>query len=462
MAEVGVTTTAIPGLLLIDLPVHHDARGWFKENWQREKMVAAGLPDFQPVQHNVSFNAEAGVTRGLHAEPWDKLVSVATGEVFAAWVDLRPGPGFGAVVTARLGPDRAAYLPRGVANGFQTLRPATTYSYLVNDHWSPQATAQYQYVNLADPRLGIEWPLGLSGALISQADQHHPNLDQVRNTPVGPGGGMVIIGGNGQLALALSQEFPQAVRLARPQLDLSDPTTIDAVDWTGVRVVLNAAAYTAVDEAESPAGRRQAWRTNVEGLTHLVEVCRRHQARLVHFSSDYVFDGTTDGEYREGDPLCPLGVYGQTKAAGDQIVATLPGHLIIRTSWVVGEGKNFVATMARLARKGASPDVVDDQWGRPTFTADLASATSSLLMAGATGVVNVSNDGPTVTWAGLARATFEALGEAPAKVHGLSSETYAAGKDLAARPRNSRLSLERLHGFGVSMPDWQQSLRRYL
>ena len=91
MSDLQVESTAIPGLLILRLPVHRDNRGWFKENWQRERMVAAGLPDFEPVQQNVSYNGEAGVTRGMHAEPWDKLVSVTHGEVFGAWVDLREG-----------------------------------------------------------------------------------------------------------------------------------------------------------------------------------------------------------------------------------------------------------------------------------------------------------------------------------------------------------------------------------
>ncbi len=97
-----VSTTPIPGLMVIDLPVHGDNRGWFKENWQREKMIAAGLPDFGPVQNNVSFNDAAGTTRGIHAEPWDKYVSVATGRIFGAWVDLRAGPTFGTVFTAEI------------------------------------------------------------------------------------------------------------------------------------------------------------------------------------------------------------------------------------------------------------------------------------------------------------------------------------------------------------------------
>ena len=158
-------------LLVIELDVRADNRGWFKENWQRSKMVALGLPDFAPVQNNVSFNAKAGATRGIHAEPWDKLVSVTHGRVFGAWVDLRPGDGFGRVVTLEMGPETAVFVPRGVGNAFQTLVDETVYSYLVNDHWSPAAKDSYTFCNLADETVAIDWPIPLDQAELSEADK---------------------------------------------------------------------------------------------------------------------------------------------------------------------------------------------------------------------------------------------------------------------------------------------------
>ena len=120
--ELAVTETGIEGLRVVDLAVHGDSRGWFKENFQRAKMTALGIPDLRVVQNNVSFNAERGVTRGIHAEPWDKFVSVATGSVFGAWVDLREGSAtYGRVYTCTLDPSRAIYVPRGVGNSFQAL-----------------------------------------------------------------------------------------------------------------------------------------------------------------------------------------------------------------------------------------------------------------------------------------------------------------------------------------------------
>jgi dTDP-4-dehydrorhamnose 3,5-epimerase len=175
--DLRVEGTGIEGLKVVELPVHGDARGWFKENWQRAKMVALGVPDMRVVQNNVSFNAERGVTRGVHAEPWDKFVSVATGSVFGAWVDLRQGsPTYGRVFTCTLDPSRAIYVPRGVGNSFQALEDGTAYTYLVDAHWSAELRGAYTFVSLADPALGIEWPIPLSEATLSEADRHHPIL----------------------------------------------------------------------------------------------------------------------------------------------------------------------------------------------------------------------------------------------------------------------------------------------
>lgn len=178
MKELAVRETSIPGLLVIDLPVFGDARGWFKENWQREKMMALGLPDFQPVQNNITYNEAVGVTRGVHAEPWDKLISLAHGKAFAAIVDLRKGESYGRVETFELTPDVALFAPRGVGNSYQTLEPGVIYTYLVNDHWSPDV--KYSAVNLADPELGIQWPIPLDQAEISDKDKANPTLAEFK------------------------------------------------------------------------------------------------------------------------------------------------------------------------------------------------------------------------------------------------------------------------------------------
>jgi dTDP-4-dehydrorhamnose 3,5-epimerase len=176
--QLAVRETDINGLYVIDLVLNGDERGWFKENYQREKMEALGLPHFEAIQNNFSFNAEKGVTRGLHAEPWEKFISLANGRVFGAWVDLRQGDGFGKVFTMEITPDKAVFVPRGIANGYQTLETNLTYTYLVNAHWSPDA--KYASVNLFDPDLNIDWPIGKDQAIVSEKDRNNPLLVNVQ------------------------------------------------------------------------------------------------------------------------------------------------------------------------------------------------------------------------------------------------------------------------------------------
>lgn len=177
MPDLAMRKTIIPGFYEIDLVLHGDNRGWFKENYQREKMEALGLPHFEVVQNNFSFNAEKGATRGLHAEPWEKFISLANGRVFGVWVDLRKGDSFGKVLTMELTPEKAVFVPRGVANGYQALGENITYTYLVNEHWS--ADAKYAAVNLFDPALGINWPIGQDLAIVSDKDKANPLLKDV-------------------------------------------------------------------------------------------------------------------------------------------------------------------------------------------------------------------------------------------------------------------------------------------
>ncbi|WP_286183220.1 dTDP-4-dehydrorhamnose 3,5-epimerase family protein, partial [Mycobacterium sp. PO1] len=261
--------TSIPGLSLWDLPVHRDDRGWFKENWQREKMVAAGLPDFGPVQNNVSYNDSAGTTRGIHAEPWDKLVSVSAGRVFGAWVDLRAGASFGTVFTAHLDPSQAVFVPRGVGNAYQTLESDTAYIYLVNDHYSPNTP--YTSLNLADETAAIDWPIPLDSAILSHKDRRHPRLHAVKPLPPRK---TLVIGADGQLGQALRRSFGDTVNVEfanRADIDLSSSEFHSARHWPDYGTIINAAAYTRVDSAETADGRAAAWATNVCGpdLAHV-------------------------------------------------------------------------------------------------------------------------------------------------------------------------------------------------
>ncbi|WP_400994329.1 sugar nucleotide-binding protein [Agromyces sp. GXQ0307] len=464
-----VRETAIPGLLVVDLAIHGDARGWFKEHWQREKMIALGLPDFAPVQQNVSFNAAVGTTRGFHAEPWDKYLGVATGRAFGAWVDLRPGSGFGRVVTHELDPGTAVFVPRGIANAFQALEPNTAYTYLVNDHWSPDAA--YSAVDLGDPALGVEWPIPLDRAVVSDKDRANPSLAEA--TAVRPLE-TVVLGGTGQLGRALRASFggagggdPVPARFpGRGELDLASPESIRSYDWSGVGTIINAAAYTAVDRAEVD-GRADAWTVNATAVGVLADIARRRRITLVHVSTDYVFDGSTSPHIEHEQPA-PLGAYGASKAAGELAVQLVPRHYLIRTGWLIGDGPNFVRTMARLAEDGVDPAVVADQTGRLTFADELARGIRHLLDRRAEhGTYHLSNGGPVVSWFDIARDVFAEVGHEPGRVRPTTTGAYvgervAAGQAIAARPMHGELDLAKIRATGFDPEPAATALQRYL
>lgn len=456
----GLTSTPIPGLVIVDLPVHGDARGWFKENWQREKMTAAGLADFGPVQNNVSFNDAVGTTRGIHAEPWDKWVSVATGRIFGAWVDLREGETFGAVFTAEIDPSRAIFVPRGVGNSYQTLEPNTAYTYLVNDHWSPDAA--YSFLNLADETVAIDWPIPLDDVEISEKDKHHPRLADVAPLPQKK---ILVLGANGQLGRALRDEFrddPRVEYASRADLDVASADLRTARRWRDYAAIVNAAAYTAVDDAETDDGRRAAWATNAHGPAALAAVGAEFGVSVVHVSSEYVFDGLSATPYREDRPVSPLGVYAQSKAAGDLAVATAPRHVILRTSWVIGDGRNFVSTMRTLAERGVDPQVVNDQVGRLTFADDLARAVRHVIEHEVpSGIYNVTSSGDAWSWFDVARAVFELAGHDPARVRPVSAADYAAAQagPVAPRPAYGVLDTAKIEATGFVLGDQLVRLR---
>ena len=248
--DLSVAETGIGGLKVVDLAVHGDSRGWFKENWQRAKMTALGIPDLRVVQNNISYNDSRGVTRGIHAEPWDKFISVARGSVFGAWVDLREGSAtYGKVFTCTLDPSRAIYVPRGVGNSFQALEDGTAYTYLVDAHWSLELKRTYTFVNLADPELNIQWPIPLDRATVSEADLNHPMLRDV--VPMAPKRTLVT-GCNGQLGRAvraLAEERGVAKDFDFCDIDtfdMSDPAAYSKYDWSLYGTVINCGAYTAV------------------------------------------------------------------------------------------------------------------------------------------------------------------------------------------------------------------------
>lgn len=457
--ELKKTETPIPGLLIFDLAVFGDNRGWFKENWQREKMLKLGLPDFGPIQNNFSYNSKRGIMRGIHAEPWDKFISVGAGSFFGAWVDIREGSEtYGKVFTTEIDASKAIFVPAGVANSYLTLEDNTVYSYLVNDHWYPEA--KYSFVSAFDSSLNIDWPIPPSEWEVSEKDKNHPLLKDV--TPI-PAKKILVTGANGQLGKALQKEFPNAEFVGHEELDITSPSLESARRWRDYGTVINAAAYTAVDQAETSEGRSAAWRINAQAVSNLSRIATEFDITLVHISSEYVFDGTVK-EHDENEAFSPLGVYAQTKAAGDIAASTAPRHYTLRTTWVIGEGNNFVRTMQSLAERGIKPSVVNDQIGRLTFTEDLAKGIRYLLDTNAPyGTYNLTNDGEPTSWADIAKAVYELSGKSADDVTPVSTEEYYQGKEgIAPRPLQSTLNLDKIKSTGFAPREWRQALHNYL
>jgi len=274
---------------------------------------------------------------------------------------------------------------------------------------------------------------------------------------------ILIIGSKGQLGLALQEKYPNAMAFDSDKLDITDQNSLREFDWSNVEVIINAAAYTNVDGAETPEGRRLAWAINAEGAANLAGVANKNDFTLVHISTDYVFDGTIDN-HLETEGLSPLSVYGASKAGGDIAVSSVKKHYLLRTSWVIGDGNNFVRTMINLANKNVPPTVVNDQVGRLTFTSELVRAIDHLLVNRSEfGTYNISNSGSPANWAEITREVFSQLGRNDLSVAETTTAEYFEGKTaVAPRPLRSTLDLEKIENTGFLTREWKENLKEYI
>ena len=261
------------------------------------------------------------------------------------------------------------------------------------------------------------------------------------------------------LVTGLEREGETARGLTRGDLDITDGAAVArAVRDCRPDVVVNCAAWTAVDEAEAHEG--EALQVNGLGARVVATACAAQGARLIHMSTDYVFGGDASRPYAEDDAPGPRTAYGRTKLAGEQaVLGLLPASgYVVRTAWLYGSnGPNFVRTMMRLERERAALDVVDDQRGQPTWTVDVAGRVIALARSqAAAGVYHATSSGET-TWYGLAREIFRLLGADPARVRPVSSHAYPRP---APRPAYSVLGHGSWAGAGIeSIPDWRPRLQ---
>jgi len=272
---------------------------------------------------------------------------------------------------------------------------------------------------------------------------------------------VTIFGASGLLGKALLREWkgPDEVSgLSSHDADLRDPAQVNAaVERTKPNWIVLAAAYTDVDGCESNPER--AFSVNRDGAVHVAQAAARTGARLIFLSSDYVFDGVKTSPYETGDARNPQSVYGRSKAEAElRLIEIIPQCCIVRTSWLFGTGgKCFPDTILRLAATRPVLDVVNDQRGCPTYATDLARAIMELCRKNASGIVHATNSGD-CTWFEFARAIVAQAG-LPTEVRPVSTQQMARP---ASRPAYSVLSATSLRGYGISLPTWQDALRRYL
>jgi dTDP-4-dehydrorhamnose reductase len=281
---------------------------------------------------------------------------------------------------------------------------------------------------------------------------------------------LAIIGSKGQLGWELVRQGEawglKILALDYPEIDISDLASVDACfDSTKIEFMINAAAYTAVDRAESEP--QAVFAVNRDGPANLAKRCRDRSIPLIHLSTDYVFDGTKKGVYIEEDPVAPLGVYGESKAAGEaEVRKHLPRHIIARTAWLYGvHGHNFVKTMLRMGREKDTLRVVSDQYGCPTFAADFADTILEMAKQAETsnsvpwGTYHYCGRGGT-TWHAFAEAIFEIAGQyekfAVKRVIPISTAEYPTP---VRRPANSVLNCSKIERyFGIRPRPWRESL----
>jgi dTDP-4-dehydrorhamnose reductase len=243
------------------------------------------------------------------------------------------------------------------------------------------------------------------------------------------------------------------------EIDITNPAQCrERIQALRPEVIINAAALTAVDYCESHAG--EAFRVNGDGAANLAAEAAVVGAVLVHYSTDYIFDGLKDGPYLEDDPPAPRSVYGKSKLRGEELVrAASPDHIIVRTAWLFGRhGKNFIRSIVNAARSGQQLRVVNDQRGSPTWTRDLAACTARLIEAGGRGAYHVTNSG-SCTWYDLAVHALALVGVRDARIEPVATQEYPLP---ASRPANSVLANSRLAAEGLPpLRPWQEAVQEY-
>ena len=443
----------IPGLRLVKYGAFSDSRGSFAEVWNEADFEALNLPFLNPKQANVAVSEEKGVTRGLHAEPWDKLIWVTKGKVFCVWLDLREGNSYGCTETKVIEPGTAVWIPRGVANGYQTIEDETVYNYLTNGIWKPDTN--YISVNLRSLE-GVEWPVPLDRGTVSEKDLASPMQIPVFELK------KIVFGSDGRIGQALSKRFHNAIQITGKEIRESNRDQLLARVPHG-SLVINCVGMTRVDDAETPEGFGEALQSNNTWVSIIADIANQSNSSLVHFSTDYVFDGMNPEPYTELDSINPISQYGISKALGDYAAMMAHNHYILRFSWLLTpDDRDFVSKIKKRLSENQVSEVVDDQFGIPTFSDDIVKAVEFFCENSLKpGVYNLNASGEKTTWKGIASEIADYLGVNKELIKAINSSEYSiSSPGSALRPKNSVLDMSKLSSQGFSSDfTWQEKLR---
>ena len=438
-----------------------DERGYF-ESVTRKDLQDLGFNEIYQVSNSLSGK---GIVRGLHfqKDPYcqAKVVRCHRGAVLDVVVDVRSdSPSYGKWISVELTPEngRLLFVPRGFAHGFVSLKDDTLFEYYVDNLYAPRLEDGILY---NDPKININWDdifkkYDISEPILSAKDKERALLDESKIDFKRESKRFLITGYNGQLGYDIKRELMargeyDILAVDINDMDITNKEQVDSVIKSyKPDVIFHCAAWTAVDKAEDE--EEKVYDVNVNGTKNIVDASIEVGAKIIYMSTDYVFDGTKDGLYKEDDKANPKSVYGKTKWLGEEEVRRNPNHFITRISWVFGiNGNNFIKTMLKLSDTKDELNVVDDQIGSPTYTVDLAKLLVEMAYTNKYGTYHVNNEGYT-SWADFAKYIMESNNK-KTKINPVSTEEYLeiTGTKQAYRPRNSKLSKDKLVDAGFEI-----------
>ena len=449
-----------------------DERGYF-ESITESELKELGFNRIFQVSNSLSGK---GIVRGLHfqKDPYcqAKVVRCHRGAVLDVVVDIRKdSPSYGKWTSVELTPEngRMLYVPRGFAHGFVSLKDDTLFEYYVDNKYMPRMEGGILW---NDPSLNINWEeifkkYEIVKPVLSDKDKMRNGLNETDIDFQKRPKRYLITGGSGQLGFDIKKELEERGEFEifapnKEEMDLTNrEQVINIIKKYKPDVIFHCAAWTQVDKAEDDI--ESCNKVNIEGTKNIVDASLEVDAKIIYMSTDYIFDGKKDGIYKEDDIPNPQNVYGKSKLAGEEEVKRNPKHFITRISWVFGiNGNNFVKTMLKLADKNDTLNVVNDQIGSPTYTVDLSKLLVEMVQSEKYGIYNVNNDG-FCSWAEFAEYIMK-INNKKTIINPVSTEEYISisGSKQAYRPRNSRLSKDKLIENGFEMlPSWQDATERY-